>query len=322
MQPVLEFERPIAELEARINDLRHAATTTGEASEHQAGEEIARLERRLARLLQQTYRRLTPWNKVQVARHPDRPHSLDYIASLVEDFTPLAGDRVSGEDQAIVGGIGRFCGYSAVVLGHEKGHDAASRLRHNAGMAGPQGYRKASRLMCLADGLRLPVVTLIDTPGASLGVDADGQGQAAAIAGCIEISFKLRVPLVSVVIGEGGSAGAMALAAADKLLMLEHAVFAAASPERCAALLWDDGNETKAAAEALKLTAQDLHAEGIVDVIVPEPVGGAHRAREAAVTALGGAVRAELDALCATDGAVLRRQRRERFLRMTMAKGD
>ncbi len=308
----LDFERAIGELEGKIEELRHLSTT----SEINITEEVGRLEATAARLLRQTYARLTPWQKVQVARHPERPHTLDYIANLITDFTPLAGDRVFAEDKAIVGGLGRFRGRSIMVLGTEKGGDTESRLVRNFGMARPEGYRKASRLMRLADRFRLPVLTFIDTAGAYPGVDAEARGQAEAIARAIETCLDIEVPLVAAVIGEGGSGGAIALAAGNAVLMLEHAVYSVISPEGCASILWRDAGHAQEAAEALRLTANDLLRLGVIDRIVAEPLGGAHRSPKAAIDALGGAFDDVLQGLVGTDGAQLRAQRREKFLAM------
>jgi acetyl-CoA carboxylase carboxyl transferase subunit alpha len=308
----LDFERSIGELEGKIDELRHLSTT----SELNIAEEVGRLEASATRLLRQTYARLTPWQKVQVARHPERPHALDYIAGLVTDFTPLAGDRAFAEDKAIVGGLGRFRGRSVVVLGTEKGADTEKRLAHNFGMARPEGYRKARRLMRLAERFRLPVVTLVDTSGAYPGIDAEARGQAEAIARAIETCLDIKVPLVAAVIGEGGSGGAIALAAGNTVLMMEHAVYSVISPEGCASILWRDGEHAREAAEALRLTAQDLQRLGVVDQIVPEPLGGAHREPQAAITALGEALDAALRLLVGVDGDELRARRREKFLAM------
>jgi acetyl-CoA carboxylase carboxyl transferase subunit alpha len=308
----LDFERSIGELEGKIDELRHLSTT----SELNIAEEVGRLEASATRLLRQTYARLTPWQKVQVARHPERPHALDYIAGLVTDFTPLAGDRSFAEDKAIVGGLGRFSGRSVMVLGTEKGADTEKRLTHNFGMARPEGYRKARRLMRLAERFRLPVVTLVDTAGAYPGIDAEARGQAEAIARAIETCLDITVPLVAAVIGEGGSGGAIALAAGNTVLMMEHAVYSVISPEGCASILWRDGDHAREAAEALRLTAQDLQRLGVVDQIVPEPLGGAHREPQAAIAALGEAIDAALRPLVGIDGAELRARRREKFLAM------
>jgi acetyl-CoA carboxylase carboxyl transferase subunit alpha len=308
----LDFEKPIAELEGKIEELRHLART-GDVS---IADEVARLQAKVDRQLRQTYAKLTAWQKVQVARHPDRPHTSDYIQGLIEDFTPLSGDRAFGDDKAITGGIGRFRGRSVVVIGHEKGASTEDRVRHNFGMARPEGYRKARRLMGLAERFRLPIVTLVDTPGAYPGVDAEARGQAEAIARSIEACLDARVPVASVVIGEGGSGGAIALAAGDRVLMLEHAVYSVISPEGCASILWRSAEQAKEAAEALRLTAQDLQRLGVIDRVVPEPLGGAHRSREEAVAAVGQALEAALRELAAADRGTLRQRRRERFLNM------
>jgi acetyl-CoA carboxylase carboxyl transferase subunit alpha len=279
-------------------------------------EEVTKLQGKADRLLRQTYGKLTAWQKTLVARHPDRPHFGDYVGALVEDWTPLAGDRSFADDRAILGGLGRFRGRSVILLGHEKGSDTASRVRHNFGMARPEGYRKSQRLMDMADRFRLPVVTLVDTPGAYPGVDAEARGQAEAIARAIETCLKIRVPLVAAIIGEGGSGGAIALAAGNRVLMLEHAVYSVISPEGCASILWRSSEQAKEAAEALKLTAEDLLKLGIIDEIVVEPLGGAHRDRKATIGALGDAIDMALTELCRHDGARLRAERREKFLAM------
>ncbi|MGO8868472.1 MAG: acetyl-CoA carboxylase carboxyltransferase subunit alpha [Alphaproteobacteria bacterium] len=312
MHQYLDFEKPIAELEGKIEELRHLT----DGAELNIAEEVARLQLKLERLLRQTYSRLSAWQKVQVARHPERPRFSDYVKGLIADFTPLAGDRRFGEDRAIVGGLGRFRGRSLVVIGHEKGADTQSRLRHNFGMAKPEGYRKAQRLMQLADRFQLPVLTLVDTAGAYPGVDAEERGQAEAIATSIVTCLEIRVPLVSVIIGEGGSGGAIALAVANAVLMLEHAVYSVISPEGCGSILWRDGAHVQEAAEALKLTAQDLLRLGIVDQIVPEPLGAAHREKEKAIAAVGSAVEEALRALEKLDGNQLRQRRRAKFLEM------
>ena len=316
MRQYLDFEKPIAELEGKIEELRHLS----DGGELNVAEEMARLNQRLERLLRQTYGRLTAWQKVQVARHPERPHCSDYVKGLIADFTPLAGDRAFGEDRAIVGGLGRFRGRSLVVIGQEKGADTESRLYHNFGMAKPEGYRKAQRLMRLAERFQLPVLTLVDTAGAYPGVGAEERGQAEAIATSIATCLEIRVPLVSVIIGEGGSGGAVALAAANAVLMLEHAVYSVISPEGCGSILWRDGAHVQEAADALKLTAQDLLRLGVVDQLVPEPLGGAHRAREKAIAAVGSAVEEALRALEKFDGNQLRQRRRAKFLEMGISE--
>jgi acetyl-CoA carboxylase carboxyl transferase subunit alpha len=313
MRHFLDFEQTIGELEGKIDELRHLSTTR----ELNIAEEVGRLEATAARLLRQTYARLTPWQKVQVARHPERPHALDYIAGLVTEWVPLAGDRAFAEDRAIVGGIGRFRGRSVVVLGTEKGGDTDTRLAHNFGMARPEGYRKARRLMRLAERFSLPVLTFVDTAGAYPGIDAEARGQAEAIARAIETCLDIKVPLVAAVIGEGGSGGAIALAAGNAVLMMEHAIYSVISPEGCASILWRDGEHAREAAEALRLTAQDLLRLGIIDAIVPEPLGGAHREPQAAIAALGEAIDAALRPLTGVDGDELRARRREKFLAMS-----
>ncbi len=308
----LDFEKPIAELEGKIEELRHLS----DGGEISIVDEVERLQTRVERLLSQTYAKLTPWQKVQVARHPARPHCLDYISELIEDFTPLAGDRSFAEDHAIVGGLGRFEGRSVVVIGQEKGADTESRVKHNFGMARPEGYRKAQRLMKLADRFGLPIVTFVDTAGAYPGIGAEERGQAEAIARSIEVCLDVRVPIVSLVIGEGGSGGAIAIAAANSVLMMEHAVYSVISPEGCASILWRDGKFATDAANALKLTAQDLLALEVIDAIVPEPVGAAHRDGKAAIGAAGKAISAWLSKHQGLDGDALRRRRREKFLKM------
>src|SRR5215469_9651122 len=282
MRHFLDFERPIAELEGKIDELRHLSTDSG----LNIAEEVARLEAQANRLLQQSYGRLTPWQKVQVARHPDRPHASSYIAALITDLVPLAGDRAFGEDHAVIGGIGRFRGRSVLVIGTEKGADTESRLKHNFGMARPEGYRKARRLMRLAERFGLPVLTFVDTAGAYPGLDAEARGQAEAIARAIETCLDLRVPVVATIIGEGGSGGAIALAAGNAVLMLEHAIYSVISPEGCASILWRSAEKAQDAAEALRLTAQELLKLGIIDEIVVEPLGGAHRDRNRTIEAL------------------------------------
>jgi acetyl-CoA carboxylase carboxyl transferase subunit alpha len=307
---LLEFEKPISELEGKVKELRHLSN----GSDLDLADEIARLEARAEKLLRQTYAKLTPWQKTQVARHPERPHFSHYVAALLEDYTPLAGDRAFGDDRAIQGGLARFRGRSVVVIGHEKGTDTEGRVRHNFGMANPEGYRKAVRLMHLAERFGLPVITLVDTPGAYPGIGAEERGQAEAIARAIEACLQVAVPLVGVIIGEGGSGGAVALAVADKVLMLEHAVYSVISPEGCAAILWRSGDQAPAAAEAMRLTAQDLHELGVVDQIIPEPLGGAQRAPEEAIAAVGDALEQALLPLLVLSGAELRHRRRQKFL--------
>jgi acetyl-CoA carboxylase carboxyl transferase subunit alpha len=312
MPTFLEFEKPIAELEGKIEELRHVA----DGGDVNVAEEVSRLQTKADRLLRQTYGKLSAWQKTLVARHPERPHFGDYVGALVEEWTPLAGDRNFADDRAILGGLGRFRGRSVVLMGHEKGNDTATRVRHNFGMARPEGYRKAQRLMDMADRFRLPVVTLVDTPGAYPGIDAEARGQAEAIARAVETCLKIRVPLVAIIIGEGGSGGAIALAAGNRVLMLEHAVYSVISPEGCASILWRSADQAREAAEALKLTAEDLLKLGVIDEIVIEPLGGAHRDPTRIVQAVGDAIEAALTELCRHDGARLRAERREKFLAM------
>jgi acetyl-CoA carboxylase carboxyl transferase subunit alpha len=308
----LDFENPVKELEGQIEELRHKSGS-GDVS---IADEVAKLQAKVERQLRQTYAKLNAWQKVQVARHPERPHAADYVADLIEEFTPLAGDRGFAEDPAMLTGIGRFRGRSVMVIGNEKGASTEDRVRHNFAMARPEGYRKARRLMLLADHFKLPIVTLVDTPGAYPGIDAEARGQAEAIARSIEACLEVKVPLVSVVIGEGGSGGAIALAAGDRVLMLEHAIYSVISPEGCASILWRSADQAKEAAEALRLTAQDLLRLGVIDEIVREPLGGAHRDRQAIVASVGDAIDAALHELVPLEGAKLRSRRRERFLAM------
>ena len=310
MRHFLDFERPIAELEGKIEELRHLSADSG----LNIAEEVGRLETQANRLLRQSYARLTPWQKVLVARHPDRPHSLAYIDALVTDFVPLAGDRVFGEDAAVIGGIGRFRGHSVLVLGTEKGADTEARVKHNFGMARPEGYRKARRLMRLAERFGLPVLTFVDTAGAYPGIDAEARGQSEAIARAIETCLDLRVPVVASVIGDGGSGGAIALAAANAVLMLEHAIYSVISPEGCASILWRDSEHAQEAAEALRLTAPELLRLGVIDRVVPEPLGGAHRLPQEAIAGLGDALDEAMRPLLALDGDRLRDERRRKFL--------
>ena len=312
MLTFLEFEKPIAELESKIEELRNL-THNGDIN---IAEEVSKLQVKVDKLLRQTYAKLLPSQKVQVARHPNRPHFSDYIAALVEDFTPLAGDRGFAEDQAIIGGIGRFRGFSAMIIGQEKGNDTESRVKHNFGMAKPEGYRKAQRLMNLAERFKLPVITLVDTAGAWPGVGAEQRGQAEAIARGIEVCLRIRVPLVSVIIGEGGSGGAIAVAAGDRVFMLEHSIYSVISPEGCASILWRNGALASEAAIALRLTAQDLKELAVIDGVVAEPIGGAHRDPLAAMTAVGDAIEAALSDLRDQPGPALRSRRREKFLAM------
>jgi len=310
MATFLDFEKPIAELEARIAELRETAS----AAEPNIEAEISRLEERSARLLRDTYARLTPWQKTQVARHPERPHFSDYVAALVEDFVPLAGDRNFADDSAVIGGLGRLSGRRIVVIGQEKGDDTTSRLEHNFGMARPEGYRKAIRLMDLADRFGLPVVTLVDTPGAFPGVQAEERGQAEAIARATEKCLAIGVPLVTAITGEGMSGGAIGIAAANRVLMLEHSIYAVISPEGCASILWRTADKAAEAAEAMRVTASDLNQLGVIDRVVAEPVGGAHRNPSEATSTLGAAIGEELDALAPLSRDELRGQRRAKYL--------
>ncbi|MBK8769726.1 MAG: acetyl-CoA carboxylase carboxyltransferase subunit alpha [Rhizobiales bacterium] len=311
MQAFLDFEAPVAELEGKIAELR--ALAQGDASVS-ISDEVKSLEKKASKILADLYANLEPWQKSQVARHPDRPHALDYIKSLITDFVPLAGDRKFAEDEAIVGGLGRFRGRGVVVIGQEKGSDTQSRLKHNWGMAKPEGYRKAVRLMETADKFGLPVITLVDTSGAYPGVDAEERGQAEAIARSTDCCLSLGVPLVSLVIGEGGSGGAIAIATGNAVLMLEHAIYSVISPEGAASILWRDAARAKDAAAALKITAQDLKKLGVIDEIVGEPLGGAHRQPDVAIAAGSDAIARALQSLEGVSADVLRTQRREKFL--------
>ncbi|AWJ90801.1 acetyl-CoA carboxylase carboxyl transferase subunit alpha [Azospirillum baldaniorum] len=312
MQTFLEFEKPIAELEGKIEELRHL-TNAGDIN---IADEVSKLQTKVDKLLRQTYAKLTPAQKVQVARHPNRPHCLDYVKGLIDDFTPLAGDRGFAEDRAVIGGLGRFRGRSVVVIGQEKGHDTETRVRHNFGMAKPEGYRKAQRLMDLADRFTLPVVSLVDTAGAFPGVQAEERGQAEAIAKSIERCLRLSVPMVAAVIGEGGSGGAIAIATADRVLMLEHAIYSVISPEGCASILWRNPDMAGEAAVALRLISHDLKELGVIDRVVSEPIGGAHRDPAETIKALGDAIEESLGDLDGLDGAAIRAQRRQKFLDM------
>ncbi|MFP4043608.1 MAG: acetyl-CoA carboxylase carboxyltransferase subunit alpha [Rhodosalinus sp.] len=309
----LDFEKPLAELEGKAEELR-ALARSGEGVDLQ--DEAAALDRKAATMLAQLYKELTPWRKTQVARHPQRPHCLDYVEALFAEFTPLAGDRNFAEDQAVIGGLARFDDRPVMVIGHEKGHDTRTRLERNFGMARPEGYRKAIRLMQMADRFGLPVVTLVDTPGAYPGKGAEERGQSEAIARATETCLGLGVPLVSVVVGEGGSGGAVAFATANRVAMLEHSIYSVISPEGCASILWKDAEKMREAAEALRLTAQDLRKLGVIDRIVPEPLGGAHRDADAAIAAVGDALRGMLGDLDGQARDRLRADRRQKFLDM------
>ena len=312
MRAFLDFEKPIAELEGKIEELRQMQEPGG----LNIAEEVARLTDKADKQLRATYARLTPWQKAQVARHPDRPKALHYLHALITHYTPLAGDRAFAEDAAVVGGLGRFHGRPVMVIGTEKGGDTETRVRHNFGMARPEGYRKARRLVELASRFNLPVLTFVDTAGAFPGIEAEARGQAEAIARSIEAFLEAPVPIVATIIGEGGSGGAIALAAGDRVLMLEHAIYSVISPEGCASILWRDAAQAAVAAEALRLTAEDLRTLRLVDTVVSEPLGGAHRDPAAAIAATGEAVRLALAGLEGMDGPVLVARRGEKFLAM------
>jgi acetyl-CoA carboxylase carboxyl transferase subunit alpha len=309
----LDFEKPIAELESKVAELR---ALEGDDRPVSIAEEIKKLEQKARAALLDTYAKLTPWQKTLVARHPERPHCLDFVGALIEDFTPMAGDRYFAEDEAIVGGLGRFRGRSVMVIGHEKGSDTESRIRHNFGMAKPEGYRKAVRLMELAERFELPVITLIDTAGAYPGIGAEERGQAEAIARSTDCCLRIGVPLITVVIGEGGSGGAVAIATANRILMLEHAIYTVASPEAAASILWRDSAKAIDAATNMKITAQDLDQLGVIDVIITEPVGGAHRDRISIMKATGDAIARALAEFDGKTPAEIRQQRHDRFMQI------
>jgi acetyl-CoA carboxylase carboxyl transferase subunit alpha len=318
MRSYLDFEKPVAELEAKVEELR----AMGESDDAVAvGDEIARLEAKAADALKELYAELTPWQKTQVARHPQRPHCLNYIAGLITDYIALAGDRKFGEDAAIVGGFGRFRGESVCVLGHEKGSDTESRIQHNFGMARPEGYRKAVRLMEMADHFGIPVISLVDTAGAYPGIGAEERGQAEAIARSTEACLNLGVPNVAVILGEGGSGGAIAIATANRVLMLEHAIYSVISPEGAASILWRDATKAQEAATNMKITAQDMVRFGVIDRVVPEPTGGAHRDPKAAIAAAGEAIAQALTEFHGFDREAVRKQRRDKFLAMGRTAG-
>lgn len=311
MRSYLDFEKPVAELEAKVEELRAMGAGDNAVA---IGEDIGRLEAKAAQALKDLYAELTPWQKTQVARHPQRPHCLDYVNALITDFVPFAGDRKFGEDEAIVGGFGHFRDESICVIGHEKGSSTDSRLRHNFGMARPEGYRKAVRLMEMADRFDIPVLALVDTAGAYPGIDAEERGQAEAIARSTEACLNLGVPNVAVILGEGGSGGAVAIATANRVLMLEHAIYSVISPEGAASILWRDTTKAQDAATSMKITAADLDRFGIIDGIITEPIGGAHRDAAAAISATGEAIANALAELKGLDRETLRRQRRDKFL--------
>lgn len=312
MSTFLDFEKPVAELEGKIKELRH----TADGGDVNISEELARLETKVDQVLKQIYGKLSPWQKMHVARHPNRPHFSDYMTELFEDFVELCGDRAFGDDTALVGGIARFRGRSVFVIGHEKGSGTEGRVRHNFGMAHPEGYRKAVRLMELANHYGLPLLTFIDTPGAYPGVEAEERGQSEAIARAIEASLRLDVPFVASIVGEGGSGGAVALATADAVLMLEHAIYSVISPEGCASILWRSAAKAQDAADALKMTAVDLLELGVIDRVVAEPLGAAHRQPDAAIRSLGDEIERALKKLTDEQGDSRRTRRREKFLAM------
>ncbi|EAQ24020.1 acetyl-CoA carboxylase, carboxyl transferase, alpha subunit [Roseovarius sp. 217] len=313
MTNYLDFEKPLAEIEGKAEELRALARGNAEMN---VDAEAAALDAKAAEMLHDLYRTLTPWRKCQVARHPDRPHCRDYIEALFSDYTPLAGDRVFGEDHAVMGGLARLKDRPVMVIGHEKGNDTKSRIARNFGMARPEGYRKAVRLMQMADRFGLPVITLVDTPGAYPGKGAEERGQSEAIARSTETCLAIGVPLVSVIIGEGGSGGAVAFASANRVAMLEHSVYSVISPEGCASILWKDAEKMREAAEALRLTAQDLTRLGVADRVIDEPLGGAHRDSARTIAAVGKTIEAMLSELAKKDRAALIKDRREKFLRM------
>jgi len=311
MLSYLEFEKPIAELEGKVHELKRLAQEDPSVS---ISDEVSKLESKASQMLRDTYANLDPWQKTQVARHPNRPHFVDYIKGLIEDFTPLAGDRLFGEDAAVLGGPGRFRGRSVMVIGHEKGADMETRLKHNFGMARPEGYRKGIRLLDMAERFSMPVITLVDTSGAYPGIGAEERGQAEAIARSTETCLNLEVPIVSVVIGEGGSGGAIAIATGNRVYMLEHAIYSVISPEGGASILWRDAARAKDVATAMKITAQDLLSLKVIDGIVKEPVGGAHRDTEAVMEETRKTIAGALSDLSKLDGPGLKKQRREKFL--------
>lgn len=310
----LEFEKPILELQGKLDELRRMS---GESkSKLNIGDEIERIEKKIHRLTETAYSKLTPAQIVQVARHPERPHALSYISTLIEDFTPLAGDRLYGEDAALIAGLGRFRGMAVAVLGHEKGNDTATRIKHNFGMAKPEGYRKAQRIMELASRFGLPVLTFVDTAGAYPGVEAEERGQSEAIAQSIAKCLEIEVPMITTVIGEGGSGGAIAIAAADHVMMLEYSIYSVISPEGCASILWRSAEQANEAANALKLTAKDLYELKLIDEIIPEPLGAAHRNPLQTITAVGGSIERALERLMTQSPSELKKRRRDKYLRM------
>ncbi|MDX9690129.1 MAG: acetyl-CoA carboxylase carboxyltransferase subunit alpha [Proteobacteria bacterium] len=309
---VLSFEKPVTDLEAKIEELRHLSSD-GDVN---IADEVARLQAKVEQQLRTIYGKLTPEEKVQVARHPDRPQFLDYVEALITEFTPLAGDRAFADDRAVIGGLGRFNGQACMIIGQQRGHDTESRVKHNFGMANPEGYRKAQRLMHMADHFGLPILTFVDTAGAFPGDEAEARGQAEAIARSIEVCVSVKVPLISVVIGEGGSGGAIAIAAADRILMLEHAIYSVISPEGCASILWRGREFAGEAAKALRLTAQDLLQFGVIDAVIPEPLGGAHRLYDEVFASVRRELAKHLGELMGTDGQKLAESRQAKFLQM------
>lgn len=312
MVTTLDFEKSIAELEAKLRELSHLSSD----NQIDIAAEITRLDGKIRKLLQQTYNNLTPWQKVQVARHPERPHFCDYVKQLITDYTPLAGDRLFGEDAAICGGIGRFNGRSVMILGHEKGHDTDARVFHNFGMPKPEGYRKARRLIDMAGRFKLPIITLVDTAGAHPGIEAEERGQAEAIARCTEAMLISPVPIITVITGEGGSGGAIAIAAANDVIMLEHSVYSVISPEGCASILWRTADKREEAASAQKLTAQDLLAVRVIDQIIPEPLGGAQRHPTEAIRRTGEIIEKRLGYYQSFTNDKLKSHRQQKFLKM------
>ncbi len=309
---ILDFEKNIVEIEAKIESLKLLAKD----EDVDISQEATRLEQKLEKQMKLTYANLTPWQKLQVSRHPQRPHCLDYVHALIEDFTPLCGDRLFGDDEAMIGGIGRFKNISVVVIGQEKGHDLESRMKYNFGMAKPEGYRKAQRLMDMAEKFNMPVIAFVDTDGAFPGIDAEARGQAEAIASSIEKCLQIKTPIISVVIGMGGSGGAIAIATANRILMLEHSIYSVISPEGCASILWRSADKVQDATEALRLTAQDLRQFGVIDEIIKEPLGGAHRNPQAMIEKVGDSIFKHLKDLIAMSGDELKKQRTAKFLAM------
>lgn len=317
MRTYLDFEKKIAELESKVSELKNIASDSqndDKASSVSIDDEIATLEQKARKALSDTYDSLTPWQKCQVARHPDRPHCLAYIQELITDFVPLSGDRYYSDDDAIIGGVGRFRGRSVVILGHEKGEDTESRLKHNFGMARPEGYRKAVRLMDLAERFGMPIITFVDTAGAFPGIGAEERGQAEAIARSTDKCLSLTVPIITFVIGEGGSGGALAIATANNVLMLEHSIYTVASPEAAASILWHDATRAKDAAENMRITAQDLDELGIIDGIITEPIGGAHRNPDKMIESVGNVIEHRLSLLEDMEPEEIRKQRQDKFL--------